>query len=103
MSAKAVASDADAGPEPIITDAASTVDHLTEAKNVLIVPGYGLAVSSAQRAITELAQALKAGGARVRFGIHPVAGRMPGQLTVLLAEAGLDYEDVIEMEEANEG
>lgn len=90
------------GPEPTITDTAAVVDLLASARDVLIVPGYGLAVAGAQYAIAELCKDLTAAGTRVRFGIHPVAGRLPGQLNVLLAEAGVPYDQVVEMEEANE-
>jgi len=74
---------------------------LLEAKEVMIVPGYGLAVAQAQFCIAEIAKGLKAQGKNVRFGIHPVAGRMPGQLNVLLAEAQVPYDVVFEMEEVN--
>jgi len=79
----------------------TTAEALLAAKDVMIVPGYGLAVASAQYAIADMVAALKANGAKVRFAIHPVAGRLPGQLNVLLAEAGVRFEDVIEMDEAN--
>ena len=69
---------------------------------VVIVPGYGLAVANAQYAIAELVSTLREHGVNVRFGIHPVAGRMPGQLNVLLAEAGVPYDVVYEMDEINE-
>jgi NAD(P) transhydrogenase len=68
----------------------------------MIVPGYGLAVAQAQFAIADIAKKLKEMGKNVRFGIHPVAGRMPGQLNVLLAEAGVPYEMVYEMDEIND-
>lgn len=67
------------------------------AKEVVIVPGYGLAVANAQYAIADLCAILKKEGVNVRFGIHPVAGRMPGQLNVLLAEAGVPYDVVYEV------
>lgn len=78
------------------------VEALADAKSVIITPGYGLAVAQAQFAIAEIAKTLKAMGKEVRFGIHPVAGRMPGQLNVLLAEAGVPYDMVFEMEEIND-
>merc|ERR1719240_2032247 len=72
------------------------------AKEMVIVPGYGLAVANGQYAIAEITKQLRAQNVNVRFGIHPVAGRMPGQLNVLLAEAGVPYDVVLEMEEIND-
>jgi NAD(P) transhydrogenase len=85
--------------ETSITEAAQT---LVGAKSVIICPGYGLAVAKAQHLVAAMTAELKSRGVKVRFGIHPVAGRMPGQLNVLLAEAGVPYEDVLEMEEIND-
>lgn len=73
----------------------------TNAKRMVIVPGYGLAVSQGQREIAELTKRLRDRGVQVKFGIHPVAGRMPGQLNVLLAEVGVPYDIVFEMDEIN--
>ena len=84
------------------TDVPGAVESLTTAENVIIVPGYGLAVANAQYAISDLVRTLRAKGVNVRFGIHPVAGRMPGQLNVLLAEAKVPYDVVLEMDEINE-
>ena len=77
-------------------------EFLTQAKNVIIVPGYGLAVSQGQYEIAEMTKILREHDVNVRFGIHPVAGRMPGQLNVLLAEVGIPYDIVMEMDEINE-
>jgi len=79
------------------TDAVSSM--LLDAKEVMIVPGYGMAVSQAQRAIGDIASTLRNKDINVRFSVHPVAGRMPGQMNVLLAEAGVPYEWVLEMDE----
>jgi NAD(P) transhydrogenase len=84
------------------TDIPSSVETLSSASRVLVVPGYGLAVANAQHSIAELAKMLKKKDIHVDFGIHPVAGRMPGQLNVLLAEAGVPYDVVYEMDEVNE-
>mmetsp|Transcript_17373 Transcript_17373/g.36636 ORF Transcript_17373/g.36636 Transcript_17373/m.36636 type:complete len:1122 (+) Transcript_17373:235-3600(+) len=78
------------------------MESLLEAKNIMIVPGYGLAVAQAQFAVAEIAKKLRDMGKNVRFGIHPVAGRMPGQLNVLLAEASVPYDMVFEMDEVND-
>jgi len=81
--------------------AAETADMLKEAKDVVIVPGYGMAVAQAQHAVYEITKVLRERGVRVRFGIHPVAGRMPGHMNVLLAEAKVPYDIVFEMDELN--
>jgi NAD(P) transhydrogenase subunit beta len=75
--------------------------RLREAKNVIIVPGYGMATARAQGAVAELVRALGDRGVRVRFAIHPVAGRLPGHMNVLLAEASVSYDLVLEMEHIN--
>jgi len=81
--------------------AAETAEMLREAKNVVIVPGYGMAVAQAQHTVFEITRLLREKGVNVRFGIHPVAGRMPGHMNVLLAEAKVPYDIVLEMDEIN--
>jgi len=98
---KAGGADEPAGEVVAIT-AAETAELLREAKNVIIVPGYGMAVAQAQHTVYEITQFLREKGVNVRFGIHPVAGRMPGHMNVLLAEAKVPYDIVMEMDELNE-
>jgi len=74
---------------------------LAESKSVMIVPGYGMAVARCQNSVAAIAKTLRDKDVEVRFGIHPVAGRMPGQMNVLLAEAGVPYDWVQEMDEVN--
>ena len=81
--------------------AAETAELLRESKNVIIVPGYGMAVAQAQHTVYEITKHLREKGVNVRFGIHPVAGRMPGHMNVLLAEAKVPYDIVLEMDELN--
>jgi NAD(P) transhydrogenase len=83
------------------TNTDAVAELLAGAKNVLIVPGYGMAVSRAQGAVGEIAATLQGNGIACKFGIHPVAGRMPGQMNVLLAEASVPYDYVHEMDEVN--
>jgi len=84
------------------TNVDDTCKLLMESESVIIVPGYGLAVAKGQYPLKELVDTLRSSGKKVRFGIHPVAGRMPGQLNVLLAEAGVPYDIVEELEEIND-
>ena len=81
---------------------AETAEMLRDAKNVVIVPGYGMAVAQAQHTVFEITKHLREKGVNVRFGIHPVAGRMPGHMNVLLAEARVPYDIVFEMDELND-
>ena len=83
-------------------DIADTVELLNNAKEVMIVPGYGMAMAQAQHAVSDITRTLMKKGVNVRFGIHPVAGRMPGHMNVLLAEASVPYDIVFEMDEINE-
>jgi NAD(P) transhydrogenase len=82
-------------------DIDGTVDLIREARNIIITPGYGLCVAQAQYPLGEMVDILTKQGKNIRFGVHPVAGRMPGQLNVLLAEAGVPYDIVLEMDEIN--
>lgn len=88
--------------EVIPVNATETAELLREAKSVVIVPGYGMAVAQAQHTVFEITKHLREKGVNVRFGIHPVAGRMPGHMNVLLAEAKVPYDIVFEMDELND-
>jgi len=96
------------GPAKAIEGEAIAIDHdgvaglLESAKSVVIVPGYGMAVAKAQYPIHSMVENLQAKGKEVRFAIHPVAGRLPGHMNVLLAEANVPYDIVLEMDEINE-
>jgi NAD(P) transhydrogenase subunit beta len=87
--------------EVVPVSATETAELLRESKSVIIVPGYGMAVAQAQHTVNEITQLLREKGVNVRFGIHPVAGRMPGHMNVLLAEAKVPYDIVMEMDEIN--
>ena len=97
----AAAVDADYGEHREIT-AEDAADLLKDARTVVITPGYGMAVAQAQSAVAELTRHLRDKGIDVRFGIHPVAGRLPGHMNVLLAEAKVPYDIVLEMDEIND-
>ena len=88
--------------EIVPISAEETGQMLKDSKNVVIVPGYGMAVAQAQHSVFEITKKLREQGVNVRFGIHPVAGRMPGHMNVLLAEAKVPYDIVLEMDEINE-
>ncbi len=88
--------------EQVAIDADSVAAALNDADEIIIVPGYGMAVAQAQQSVSELTRKLRAKGKNVRFAIHPVAGRLPGHMNVLLAEAKVPYDIVLEMDEINE-
>jgi NAD(P) transhydrogenase subunit beta len=88
--------------EQVAIDVDGVASSLDDADSVVIVPGYGMAVAQAQQSVSELTRRLRAKGKLVRFAIHPVAGRLPGHMNVLLAEAKVPYDIVLEMDEIND-
>ena len=88
--------------EMVATDVNTVAAQLNEAKSIVIIPGYGMAVAQAQQSVSELTRRLRDKGKTVRFAIHPVAGRLPGHMNVLLAEAKVPYDIVLEMDEIND-
>ena len=101
-SSSSTASEEDTGPKTYRTGSPEDAAFMMEnSSSVVIVPGYGMAQGRAQNAVKELYEMLKEEGVNVRFAIHPVAGRMPGHMNVLLAEADVPYEDILEMDEIN--
>ncbi len=101
-SGSSASSSDDEGKEVVSITAEETAQLFQDAKSVIIVPGYGMAVAQAQHPVAEVTKKLRAKGITVRFGIHPVAGRLPGHMNVLLAEARVPYDIVLEMDEIND-